>query len=267
MHLHLITASVARAHGLKKYFTGRPCSSGHYSERSARTGKCYACEQEYRDRKSQRRAIAREADLVERRKSAVAVEHCERMTTRSEAKASGELYYFNGNPCKNGHIARRMTASGACVVCQRISASTETAKLKRKASIRAYYLKNRGKRLADGKAYREKNRHQFTQWMADWRKANPEKDRENRRASQSRRRAGGKGASPTEMKAWAAQQQKICHWCGARCEENYHVDHYEPLARGGRHEIANLVISCPPCNLRKSAKDPYDFAASLGRLF
>lgn len=33
-----------------------------------------------------------------------------------------------------------------------------------------------------------------------------------------------------------------------------HVDHFNPLSVGGRHETGNLVPSCTPCNRRKGSK-------------
>lgn len=33
--------------------------------------------------------------------------------------------------------------------------------------------------------------------------------------------------------------------------------------RGGKHEVSNLVVACPKCNVRKSAKDPAEFLAQI----
>lgn len=65
---------------------------------------------------------------------------------------------------------------------------------------------------------------------------------------------------------WKRQQKKVCYWCAKACAKDFVVDHYQPLSKGGKHEISNLVIACRPCNARKSAKDPIAFAHSVGRL-
>ena len=39
--------------------------------------------------------------------------------TPEEAKARGETQYFNGKPCKNGHVAARRRAGRHCVECER----------------------------------------------------------------------------------------------------------------------------------------------------
>jgi 5-methylcytosine-specific restriction endonuclease McrA len=58
-----------------------------------------------------------------------------------------------------------------------------------------------------------------------------------------------------------------CYWCGKKLtKDNTHIDHYVPLSKGGLHELENLVVSCNKCNLTKSAKDPIEFANSVGKL-
>jgi 5-methylcytosine-specific restriction endonuclease McrA len=73
------------------------------------------------------------------------------------------------------------------------------------------------------------------------------------------------GITSAELLAWESAQRKVCHWCGAKCA-SYEIDHRQPLARGGKHEARNLVSSCRPCNRRKGARDPIEFAQSSGKL-
>lgn len=47
-----------------------------------------------------------------------------------------------------------------------------------------------------------------------------------------------------------------CFYCGADAR---HADHFEPLARGGKHCRDNLVPACAPCNLTKSDREPWDW--------
>lgn len=47
----------------------------------------------------------------------------------------------------------------------------------------------------------------------------------------------------------------------------YHLDHREPLARGGAHEDGNMQLLCRSCNLRKAAKRPEQFMQEcMGKL-
>lgn len=59
---------------------------------------------------------------------------------------------------------------------------------------------------------------------------------------------------------------KNCYWCNCELNGKYHIDHYIPLSKGGEHSIENIVISCPKCNLSKNAKNPYEYANSIGML-
>lgn len=53
-HLHLIPRSIAQKLGLRRYFTGEPCSRGHVSERQTSTGQCRTCKSEWADVPEQR---------------------------------------------------------------------------------------------------------------------------------------------------------------------------------------------------------------------
>ena len=57
-----------------------------------------------------------------------------------------------------------------------------------------------------------------------------------------------------------------CYWCGKDIKDNFHIDHYIPLSKGGEHTIENIVLTCPSCNLKKYNKDPREFAMEIGKL-
>jgi 5-methylcytosine-specific restriction endonuclease McrA len=56
-----------------------------------------------------------------------------------------------------------------------------------------------------------------------------------------------------------------CAICGEKLKE-YHIDHIIPLAKGGSHEIKNLQLLHPKCNMSKQARDPIDHMQKLGFL-
>ena len=63
------------------------------------------------------------------------------------------------------------------------------------------------------------------------------------------------------------QGGKCAHlWCRKNLKDGYHVDHRIALARGGSNDKKNLQLLCPPCNIKKHAKDPIDFAQQNGML-
>lgn len=133
--------------------------------------------------------------------------------------------------------------------------------------------------------------------MERWRAANPEKWREsNRRSKQAnqkkynenqrldyalnpekyrtverRRRAQKHGSNGThtaaDLSEILAAQGNRCAYCRANLKRvKKHVDHIKPLALGGSNGRENLQYLCAPCNQSKSAKDPVDYAKSIGLL-
>ena len=83
--------------------------------------------------------------------------------------------------------------------------------------------------------------------------------RECRRASKvesgARRRvreaAGRARVTQGQIDALGERQGWRCGCgCGRVIRWEYHVDHRVPLSRGGRHEIGNLRLLAPICNLR-----------------
>jgi len=45
-----------------------------------------------------------------------------------------------------------------------------------------------------------------------------------------------------------------------------HIDHKQPLSKGGANTVDNVELLCPKCNLRKHARDPIEWAQANGRL-
>lgn len=55
-----------------------------------------------------------------------------------------------------------------------------------------------------------------------------------------------------------------CQYCGAHPPNVLlHVDHINPVAKGGGNSMDNLITSCAPCNHGKGARELTDVPASL----
>lgn len=106
----------------------------------------------------------------------------------------------------------------------------------------------------------EQKEHLYEQGKR-WREENREAYNAHMRAGKARRRARLLSAGGTYTRHDVARlliaQKKQCWWCECRLAD-YHVDHRIPLARGGSNDASNLVISCPTCNRKKSAKMPWE---------
>jgi len=184
------------------------------------------------------------------------------LSPRQAAKKAGETIYYGGRPCPHGHNEGRYTNGGGCVVCLKAHSASKID------YYRQRYQEKKESILAKQRSSYGESRERRIAYQKKWVKANPEASREIKRAYKMRRKnIEVDGASSSEVAAWAKSEIKVCHWCGVKCESDYHIDHYFPLSKGGKHDISNLVISCPTCNVRKNAKDPYKFAQQRGRLF
>lgn len=266
--------SEARSAGQTTYLSARPCSAGHDNIRSVHDTKCVECNRlrcaaafeararlnprliEFRQTRAQRKenAIAR-AVLAQPWRDARA--------SRQSAIALGERTY-TGKPCPMGHTGTRYTGSGCCVECASIRAKSQEKKL-----YDAKYCATNAVRIQlRQKNYYKRTAEQQMAYVRMWVAKHPDKRRSISKSYKARRRAQEVGGDSTAVvHKWESSATKQCYWCGKKCAQKYHVDHYVPLSKGGKHEVSNLVISCPRCNLKKNAKDPYEFANTVGRLF
>jgi 5-methylcytosine-specific restriction endonuclease McrA len=178
--------------------------------------------------------------------------------TAKEAQAAGDIFYFSGSTCKYGHISKRYTRSGECVECALAYHKKRQQEKKEQIATR--------KRLQ-----RQMNRAERAEWRRKYRQNEPAKLAH--RDSEMRRRAIKRESSKIEITRehidiiWKLQKGR-CAYCRQKLKEGgqsgYHVDHIVPLAKGGYHLKKNLQLTCAECNVRKSKKDPIDFAQSLG---
>jgi 5-methylcytosine-specific restriction endonuclease McrA len=203
--------------------------------------------------------------------------------SREDAKAQGLKRYFTGIPCKHGHVAERYVSKWACTACvrdyskARNSAAPEKVKewcrswkSRNKEKVSAYNQKwnaeNAELRSSLGREWREANKEKVATDLAAWRESN----RDLSRAYIHRRRAlllSAEGShTAQDIKEIYAAQKGRCAYCKIKVGDKYHVDHIQPLIKGGSNDKRNLQICCPTCNNRKHAKDPIAFAQELGLL-
>ena len=170
---------------------------------------------------------------------------------RYEAQQQGEKHYMADKPCKRGHFAPRITATGTCTECRRILgneryyADIEKTKL----MIAARYAKNaeklRQKRREAYQANIETARAEAIPRSREWRKNNP--------GHRNALKAAYKQAKASRTPLWANTDAIIEFY--KACPKGYHVDHIIPL-RGkqvsGLHVENNLQYLPATENLRKA---------------
>ena len=222
--------------------------------------------------------------------------------TRVDAKAIGQKWFYTGEPCKNGHIDKISVASRTCYQCNRdykkkrlaengdrirelkrasyyrnfdkiaakVKEKLPSIREQRNSYLKEYYKKTREQQLEYAKKYFQENKDKIYEYKSSWGKTeagiiNQKRAKANRRVLESNGKIKAK-----ELKALVKNSNGQCYWCNTEIDitnsSSFHFDHYEPLAKGGLNLIENIVISCPSCNMNKKAKDPREFANTLGRL-
>ncbi len=123
-------------------------------------------------------------------------------------------------------------------------ANDPVAHARRKASHRAHYYRNRGKKIAWILKYQSENRDRVRAWS---------------RVTAARRKARMAGASGTfTREQWLGRLAVYLNRC-AYCTKCLNtttatMDHVIPVSKGGSNWPSNIVPACGSCNFSKSAK-------------
>lgn len=110
--MEIITRKDAKTAGLTKYFTGKPCSHGHVSQRNTASGMCCQCASEQAKAKRRARGL----------KGPHRPDNYRQRIAEAAAGLSRSVFtpaYFTGKPCRHGHIAWRAGKHGVCVACRK----------------------------------------------------------------------------------------------------------------------------------------------------
>lgn len=169
--------------------------------------------------------------------------------------------------CRNGHNLH----GGRCPECARERHARYRTKHreKRLAESRAWYATNHGKRNRSPEAaakYYEENKAACLDRTGKYRRKNLAKYAAYRRARRARALNAGGSHTADDIADIRKMQRDRCAYCRSGLFRGGHVDHIQPLARGGGNGRQNLQILCETCNIRKNATDPLKFARKIGRL-
>ena len=156
-----------------------------------------------------------------------------------------------------------------------------TCKECRKVDSKQYYDKNREDIIEYNTEFFKNNREKLYQYKRDWYKNNPEKvkaqfDRKkktesyriNNRINKHKRRELLKNL----WNDWTVTKSSLielfnsinnCIYCGIDRNDNFHLDHINPLVRWWLHTITNLRFICPSCNLKKYTRNHAEFCNIL----
>ncbi len=210
------------------------------------------------------------------------------VVTRKEAVSSGAKRYFTGKPCCRAHISERIVSSRKCLECPdpphrpgyhvdwsaqnpgRVASYAAKWRSKNPGHAASYMAAKRETdseaMLAAERARYAANPEKFAVKGVAYRKANPELIAVYARNRRAIKKQAEGSHTKDEILTMFFKQNGKCANCGTSIRNGYHADHIKPLALGGSNWISNIQLLCAPCNLRKNALDPIEFARREGRL-
>lgn len=97
-----------------------------------------------------------------------------------------------------------------------------------------------------------------------WRENNQEKVRPSKSLYAARKRNASGSYQPEDIKALFVSQNSKCVFCKTELKNGYHVDHIQPLSKGGSNYKENIQLLCKTCNLSKRNKTQEQFAKYKG---
>jgi 5-methylcytosine-specific restriction endonuclease McrA len=129
----------------------------------------------------------------------------------------------------------------------------------RRRRSREYYAENRERvRNEYWPKHYAKNRQGFIDRAAQWREDNPERYKTGNKVYKARRRKREMDApgshTAEDIRNTYDEQEGRCAYCGITLHGEFHLDHVEPLVRGGSNDPDNLACACSDCNLSKGDK-------------
>lgn len=238
----------------------------------------------------------READLKERRRRSQ-----EKWNARNRDKLKG---YYKKWREMHPERAKEVKARHRAANLKKIREADRQAKQRRREAVRAagteavesfraaarawyanWKINNRDKIAANSRRWREKmlrlnpdalrqmsaksyRRNKASSYAASrrWLLEHPERRRVYEATRRAREAAIEGRFSAADVSFLFEKQRGKCALCRTSIRRSYEIDHIKALARGGDNGRRNIQLLCRPCNRRKHAKDPVDFAREMGLL-
>lgn len=243
----IISRADARARGLKRFFTGLPCSDQHIDQSYTATGKCVVCANE-----AKATWALLNKDRVRAYNAAWHVDH------------AGERKIY----CKKRYDVNADK--------ERISARSRAKKRwkdNKELVLRQIAIwrsnnpeKARKTSLASQAKYRKNNPEIIRFRKKDWAKRNREVVRNYTRKRRAMRLAASGSHTLEDLRDILRLQKNKCAYCRIPFSKNIipNLDHIVALVNGGSEDRKNLQYLCKPCNSKKSDLDSIDFVRKQG---
>ena len=278
----VILRAAAKAAGLGKYFTGKPCKRGHVCERWTTTGMCVECARiaqqaakpwvAQRDymmewRKNNPDRLERYASL--RDKEAQRQYSRDYYSAHKDERNAAKRDYVKRHPEKRRQwIANSMQRNGDAILARRRELDASRPELVAKwrettwAAIRSDPVRLEEYRKKARDNY-QANRDAIIAYHSEYAKKNPLKMKQWGHARRARLLgAPGRGVSEADVVRMLDEQDHCCAYCFRRAKKMA-LEHVVSLMSGGAHDPCNTLMACHSCNSKKRDKPLSVFLARL----
>ncbi len=251
----LPSQKMAKALGSKRYFTGEACLNGHITTRFASNAMCTKCSSDKRNEQNKLRADLDPEWREERNAQQRARYHAD----PSKSKAQNQRWIAANDNQRREYTREYMRMRRAE---DPTLAEWESERMRVIRSDPAYVEAERAK----GRERYAENPEKFREKSKRYAKENPEVAATQARNRRSRIRDAEGSHTPEDIDIILKRQKYKCAECGKSIRKAYHVDHIEPISKGGSNWPSNLQCLCSTCNLQKSDFDQIEYAKRRGRL-
>jgi len=170
-------------------------------------------------------------------------------------------YCKNNHPLDEKNLYIYPSGRRACRTCRKVWDNSYRLRHSENIAVRKleWFERNKNKHSEYSKRYKENNPDAYRKAKKKYRQNNPDKEREwdHRKRALKRNQLGDWKASYEQV--LFKNQNGLCFYCRCDISKGYHIEHMIPLSRGGMHDLKNIVLSCPDCNLRKGTQTAEEF--------
>ncbi len=168
------------------------------------------------------------------------------------------------------HVSKEEKATKRRAKEARYRANPEWKAKKYAAKNKARRLTYAAKAAAEGRALRtwrltdEERKLARRMSVSKWQQKNKICVAANSRNRRARIKGNGGKHTAKDIRELFFEQNGLCGLCDLKLDaNNFHVDHWKPLARGGSNDKSNLKLLHPHCNQIKATKDPVELRNKL----
>lgn len=274
-----ISRQEAKDRGLKHYFTGKPCISGHIDIRDVVSAKCRTCRlmartREYERNKDRYSEYGKRYRVVNAEKRKESGKNY-RERNSQQIKAKKREYYLRNKESINNKTKFYSESNKDRIAKYQKSYRTKNEEALKKSKAR-YRAENKENIKAKKRQEYKDNRDKYLARVRAWMLENPEKRRQNAlnwwrnhpEAAHARRNAEGSFTADDIARIRNAQKNRcaICRCILINRPRFIHIDHIVAVTKGGTNWPKNLQLLCQSCNGSKYNHDPIEFMQSLGYL-